>query len=245
MRALLLALALALPARAQEVVADLSQASVSIDSTFAGQEILVFGAVDAPEDGAEPHVIVTVAGPSEPITIRRKARRAGIWVNADAATVAQAPSFYAVASTGPLREILSPAADLRHAITLPRAIRSVAAGPGQSQSYLAALIRIRTAEGAYRRGEEEVELLEGRLFRTEIALPPNLTEGDYVARIYLTQDRRVTASYATTLEVRKVGLERFLYALAHERPLLYGLMSLAIAIGAGWGAATAFRLLRP
>ena len=40
MRAPLLALALALPAQAQEVVADLSQASVSIDSTFAGQEIL-------------------------------------------------------------------------------------------------------------------------------------------------------------------------------------------------------------
>lgn len=235
--------ALAGPAAAQGVVADLSQASVSIDSTFAGQEILVFGAIDAPA-GAEAHVIVTVAGPSEPVTIRRKARRAGIWVNADEAEIARAPAFYAVASTGPLHETLSAADDLRHAITLPRAIRSVAAGPGQSQSFVSALIRIRTESGAYRRREEAVELVEGRLFRADIALPPNLTEGDYVARIYLTQDRRVVASYATTLEVRKVGLERFLYALAHERPLLYGLMSLVIAIAAGWGAAAAFRLLR-
>jgi hypothetical protein len=32
--------------------------------------------------------------------------------------------------------------------------------------------------------------------------------------------------------------------MAHELPLLYGLLSLAIALAAGWGASAAFRYLR-
>ena len=46
------------------------------------------------------------------------------------------------------------------------------------------------------------------------------------------------------IEVRKVGLERWLYRLAFDQPLLYGLMSLAVAVIAGWGASAAFRKLR-
>lgn len=63
-------------------------------------------------------------------------------------------------------------------------------------------------------------------------------------RIFLTEGRAVTARFETTLAVRKVGLERFLYGLAHGQPVLYGLMSLAIAIAVGWAASAAFSLLR-
>ena len=44
--------------------------------------------------------------------------------------------------------------------------------------------------------------------------------------------------------VAKVGLERWLYRLAMERPFWYGLMSLGFAVGAGWAASAAFRLVQ-
>ena len=57
-----------------------------------------------------------------------------------------------------------------------------------------------------------------------------------------------TASHAqpasAPIEVRKVGLERWLYRLALEQPFIYGIMSLAIAISAGWGASAAFRVFK-
>ena len=52
------------------------------------------------------------------------------------------------------------------------------------------------------------------------------------------------SQYQTAIDVHKVGIERWLYNLAHERPVFYGLLSLAIAIFSGWAAAAAFRLLR-
>ncbi|HHB81406.1 MAG TPA: hypothetical protein ENK83_06650, partial [Aliiroseovarius sp.] len=37
--------------------------------------------------------------------------------------------------------------------------------------------------------------------------------------------------------------ERWIYALAHEKPLIYAIMALVIAIVAGWGASAFFRVV--
>ena len=245
---ILLALA-ASPAKAdEEVVLGLSKNEIEINTTFDGSEILIFGAIKRqtaiPE--GDLGVVVTIAGPSQTLNVRRKERRFGIWVNVDAVEVDAAPSFYAVATSGPWSEVLSEVEDLRHKISIPRAIRSVGAPSTvkDAQSFTDAVIRIRTANRAYKVDEGAVELREDTLFQTSVKLPANLTEGDYATRIFLTREGRVISQYETIIVVRKVGLERWLFALSREQPILYGLMSLAIAIGAGWGASAAFRALR-
>lgn len=238
---------LTLPAQAEEIVLGLSRDQVAITATFEGSDILVFGAIkrEAPiPDKSELGVIVTVAGPDEPVTVRRKDRRFGIWVNTDAVEVDAAPSFYAVATTAPMRDVLSDTEDLRYKVSIPRAIRSVGARVSDSRSFTQALIRIRAGQGLYQVLEGAVDLEEETLFRTAITLPANLTEGNYEAHILLTRNGRVIDEYITTIPVQKVGLERWLYNMAHENAFLYGLMSLAIAIGAGWGASAAFNALR-
>jgi uncharacterized protein (TIGR02186 family) len=82
------------------------------------------------------------------------------------------------------------------------------------------------------------------LFRTDVVLPANLTEGEYKVRLFLLRDKRVIASQEKVIAVRKEGLERFIFNLAKERPLVYGLLSLALAAISGWGASAAFRLIR-
>ncbi|MFD3190945.1 TIGR02186 family protein [Sedimentitalea sp. HM32M-2] len=234
---------------AEEVVLGLSKDKVAITTSFDGSEILIFGAVKRekpiPTDGPL-HVVITVAGPSQPITVRRKSNVFGIWVNTEAVEVDRAPSFYSVASTGPLEQVLSNTEDLRHKITVDKAIRSVGAPANVSDasSFTDAIIRIRRNSGLYQHLEGQVALDQQTLFRTAIEMPANLTEGDYATRIFLTRNGRIVSQYETSIDVRKVGLERWLFTLSREQPLLYGLMSLAIAIAAGWGASTAFRLLR-
>ena len=233
----------------ETVVLGLSQDQVAITTSFDGSEILMFGAVkrEIPiPAGPSLEVVITVAGPSEPVVVRRKANRFGIWVNTDTAEIDRAPSYYAVATSGPLADILSDTEDLRHKISIPRAIRSVGTTDevADATSFTEAVIRIRTAEGSYQLLENQVIVDEQTLFRTAIQMPANLTEGDYATRIFLTRRSKVVSQYETIIDVRKVGLERWLFTLSREQPLIYGLMSLAIAIAAGWGASTAFRLLR-
>jgi hypothetical protein len=77
-----------------------------------------------------------------------------------------------------------------------------------------------------------------------VALPANLTEGEYKVRLFITRDGAVVDTHEEIITVNKDGLERWIYSLAHEQPLLYGLLSLVLAIVAGWGASAAFGLLR-
>ncbi|MFV0333487.1 MAG: TIGR02186 family protein [Tropicimonas sp.] len=247
-------LALAAPVAAQEVVADLSQSNVAITASFAGSQIVVFGAVKhAPDEVPLSYpvlhpldVIVTVAGPAEPVTVRKKERHAGIWVNARSFEVGEAPALYKVASSQPLARILTPEEIERHRIAIPQAIRPVenAGSAEDAEAFTEALIRIRTREGLYDEMPGSVRLLDQTLFRTDISLPSNLVEGEYTTRIFLTRNKRVVAEFSRTLDVHKVGIERWVYNLAQEQALLYGLLSLALAIAAGWGASAAFRYAR-
>lgn len=249
-RAALLALLLATPALADEsIVSGLSQNRVSITADFVGSEILVYGAVkrDAPTpEGSPLEVIVTVEGPATPLTVRRKERVAGIWINNASVRVDSAPSFFAVATTGPLSHILSDTENLRFNITIERVIRAVGitAEAEKAGEFLLALLRVRTQEGRYRILEGKVELTEDTLFRTDVELPANLIEGEYKVRIFLLRDQKVVAHQERVVGVRKVGLERFIFNLAHQQPLIYGLVSLVLAALAGWGASAAFRLMR-
>lgn len=252
MRTLALAIALLvapLTALAEEVVLGLSSDTVSIDTNFDGSEILIFGAVkrDAPfPSDPRMQVIVTVAGPSETKTVRRKEKRFGIWINTDAVEIDSAPSFYAVSTSTLLGLSLSDTEDVRHRISIPRAIRSVGAPQNieNSETFTEALIRIKSKSDQYQLNEGTVSVDEQTLFRTSIALPAALTEGDYLTRIFLTRGGEVISKYETSIYVRKVGMERWLYALSRENAFWYGIMSLAIAIFAGWGASALFGLLR-
>lgn len=240
---------LAFPAQGEEIVLGLSRDEVAITANFDGSDVLIFGAVkrDSPApEGGPLEVIITLAGPSLPVTVRRKERVLGIWVNTDAVEVDAAPSFYAVATSAPMREVLREVEDLRYGISIPRVIRSVGAPDTvfDSGRFSEALIRIRAGAGQYQVLDSQVDIEEQTLFRGQITLPAALTEGDYVARIFLTRDGIVVDEYETTIAVYKAGLERWLYETSRNQPLLYGLMSLAIAIAAGWLASAAFRVFQ-
>ena len=251
MRAFILPLLMLLntaPIAAEEVVLGMSHDEVAITATFDGSEILVFGAIKR-ESKISPvplQVIVAVSGPSEPLLVRRKQRKFGIWVNTDTVEVDLAPSFYAVATSTPWDQVVTDTEDLRHKISINRAIRSVGAPMHieNAQSFSDAVMRIRKKSGLYQLRENTVAVDQQTLFRTSIEMPANLTEGNYKTRIFLTRNGQVLSHFETDIAVRKVGLERFLFTLSRKNPLVYGLMSLAIAIFAGWSASAVFQFIR-
>lgn len=247
LRLLSLLLILAVPAKAEEIVLGLSQDEVAITANFDGSDILIFGAIKrekpAPTEG-ELGIIVTVAGPDVPTTVRRKDRRLGIWVNTEAVDIDVAPSFYAVATNKSLDEILTDAENFNARISINHAVHLVGPAKSGGANFEDALIRIREGQRLYQTLPDAVMIEDDTLFRTEIAMPANLTEGDYKAEIYLTRAGKIIDLYTTTIPVKKVGLERWLYNLAHDNAFLYGLMSLAIAIAAGWGASAVFSVFK-
>lgn len=244
----LLALIVPHQTAAEQLVAGISQSRIAITANFDGSEILVYGAVrrERPVPEGALDVIVTVQGPASAVLVRRKDRRFGIWVNDASLRIDAAPSFYAVATTAPLDQILDPAEDLLHRVSIPKAVGTVdtPTGAEDAADFGAALIRIRKSQDTYALAEGTVALVGDTLIRADFDLPASLSEGVFDVRIFILRDGRVVDVLETEIAVQKEGLERILYRLSQDQPLIYGLLALVLALVAGWGASAAFTIIR-
>ena len=247
----LLFLCLAVPALAEEtVVTGISTDKIALNANFNGSELFVFGAIrrdgPIPPDAGPLDVVITIKGPPRQVTVRRKSRVLGIWVNTASLKVRQAPSFYAIASTRPVAELLDETDRLRYGIGMDEAVRRVAGSDTieDSAPFTAAVIRLRTESGSYAELDRSVVLSEDTLFQTRIDMPSNLVEGDYAAQFFLVRQGKVLSTAETTILVEKTGIERWIYNLSRQQPLLYGVLAVLVAFAAGWLAAEAFRLAK-
>ncbi|HYC73964.1 TIGR02186 family protein, partial [Brevundimonas sp.] len=86
------------------VAAALTDARVSVDSSFRGASIVLYGAVFNPGD-QPTDVVVVVRGPDAPVRLVKKTRNMGVWLNSRPVVFEGAPGFYMTASTRPLADI--------------------------------------------------------------------------------------------------------------------------------------------
>ena len=238
LRALLAALALCLPLAASgqaPVVADLSSHVVAIDTGFVGADVVLFGATEGGSD-----IVVAIRGPDQAATVRAKQRVAGIWVNAPGVQFVQAPSFYMLAATRPLDDVLSPAVRAQTQIGIDDLLIAPSEGDRQSfdtetiEQHRRALIADMKARGLYGEATVPVSVLGGRLFRADISFPSAVPTGAYFVGVYEVRDDVVVGAQTTPLIVRKVGVEAALYRIAHENPAVYGALAVLVAFLAGF-----------
>ena len=236
----------------ETVQADVSTRSVSITSSFTGTEIVVFGAVDnsrqsSAESGLYDVVIVLEGAPSRLVS-RRKSNIAGIWINTQSVTFESIPSYYAIASTRPLDELADPVLLRENDIGLEQVRMTPIRGweTGLSTADLAdfktAVIRLKQKEGLYVQEQYGVVFIGRSLFRATIELPANVPVGALIARVHLLREGQLLSSYTARVNLERQGVERILYAFAFDHALLYGVFTVAVAVGAGLLASTLFRL---
>ena len=246
--ALMIAFAAALPgvARADVLAAGLSTDAIRITSSFRGADVVLFGALATGSRLgalAERDIVVVVTGPDAAIAVRRKQRFAGIWVNAEEATVSGLPGFYYLASTRPLTAIASQAtlSKLRlGAANLDAHVAPKTTVP-EMTAFRDAAIRGKIRARLYRENGAGVERLGHYLFRVRIRLPAVVAPGRYRAQVFLFNGGKLIARQSTTLPIRKTGLERRLFDYAHHLPFPYGLATVAMALALGWLGFAAFR----
>ncbi len=236
-----LLLALSSPARATSdvLVIDLSQETVAITTGFAGTNVLLFGATEGKGD-----VVVIVRGPDRPVVVHRKSRVLGVWINTASMTFARVPSFYAVASSGPLEQIATETVRARNEMGIEYLrlnLPGAKASPNVAAEWRAGLVRNHQRLGLYQSEIRPITIQFDRLIRAELALPANVPTGKYQVQVYLLRDGRVVSARIRGLDVERVGAEAAIYDFAHQNSALYGLIAILVALMAGWAAHMAFR----
>jgi uncharacterized protein (TIGR02186 family) len=240
-RVALLLFLFAAPASAEEnLTSGLSQDSVQITSNYTGTDILVFGAIEQPVEREVGDIVVVVRGPDTPITVRRKDRVAGIWINNARARLIM-PSYYFVAATRPLAQVAASDTLNRYEIGLANLHADPEVSDGDPAPYVAALVRQQTLLGLYRENTSGIEMLSKTLFRAHVPVPAAVVPGSYNVEVYLFRDGAVVSAQSWPLYVDQTGFERRLFDFAHGWPLFYGVSTVLMAILLGWTSSFFFR----
>ncbi|WP_448578606.1 TIGR02186 family protein [Thermaurantiacus sp.] len=227
------------------LVADLSQSRIDISYRFAGAELLVFGAIQYPAGArprTDPGIAIVVRGPAEPLTVRLRERVLGIWMNTAAVRFESAPGFYAVATSAPVDELLDERNAAIYEIGLSYLQLSPATyvDPDRARLFADGLLDVKRKAGLFIEQPYGVRLTSDVLYRARIPIPSAVPVGDYQAEIFLIEDGRVRARATAPIIIDKTGFERSVYLFAQQYGFLYGLLSVALAMGAGLAAGLAF-----
>ena len=228
------------------LVPDISARQVQIRYSFNGAQLLLFGAVVYP--GGRPpdrqvDIAVVLRGPVQPILVREKEKIAGIWMNADQNRFRSAPSYYAVASSRPIPDLV----DERTASIYELGLHNLQLSPGggalpdKERRFEAGLLDLRSRQGLYSESPHGVEINGGVLYRAVITIPSQVPVGTYTAETFLIDRHKVIAAATRDIQINKSGFERTVALAARRHRLLYGLSCVFLSLGLGWAAAAAFR----
>ena len=228
------------------LVPDISARQVQIRYSFTGAQLLLFGAVVYP--GGRPpdrqvDIAVVLRGPVQPILVREKMKIAGIWMNADSNRFRSAPSFYAVASSRPIGDLLDERTSAIYELGLNNLQLSPGGGalPDKERRFEAGLLDLRKRQQLYSESPHGVEITGNVLYRAVITIPSQVPVGTYTAETFLIDRNKVIAAATRDIQIVKSGFERYVALAARRQRVLYGLTCVLLSLGLGWAAAAAFR----
>ena len=230
------------------LVPEVSQHEIQVRQGFTGTEMLLFGAILDPSGrrAREPYdIVVVLKGPTQPILLREKDKKFGIWLNAESTRFRSAPSFFAVASSRPILVIVDErtAAIYELGLGFLQLSPSEPLDPEEQARFTAGLVDLMQRQGLYQEDPGGVTISDGVLYQARIAIPSNVVTGRYTAETFAIVEGRVIASATADVEVKKTGFEGFVADQSEDSAVLYGLFAVALSVLMGWAAGRLFALV--
>jgi uncharacterized protein (TIGR02186 family) len=225
-----------------------SSNEIAITSDFRGADLTIFGALSNTDELllaiGQYDVVVTLEGPRDYATVRKKERVLGIWMNTESMSFQQVPESYSIASTRQIDDLEqgpsfnSVGVGMEH---MPLDPVGYIRNSGVISEFRDAYRRLKLNSGLYQRDTSGVRFVSSSLFRASLRLPANIPDGQHMVRAYLFKSGALIAQRETPLRVVKTGIEQAISDAAHERPFAYGFLCVLFAVVTGWGASLIFR----
>jgi len=226
------------------VISDIDKSDIELSTRFDGTSLLVFGAVTLENDSTS--LLVEVVGPSTSVNIRKKVQVWGIWVNRKVAQFQDIPSFYQISISNPGHPVLMKIENQKLKSLFYDFLKTNFTpkdGIGVEQ-YYDELTRLKKKLGKLSTFEEQVNIIDKKLFSYEVNLPKKIQPGIYKIKMTLIDQRGIELSKSEqSVKVSKVGVQEFLSYNSKNNPVFYGLFSVIIALFLGFSAAQLFRWL--
>lgn len=227
---------------ARDSVANLTLApdTIKVGTFYRGAQVHV--SANVPQcDGA---VIVLQAG-HDNITLNRKGRVAGIWLNVAQVEVSNVPSVYIMAASDKLENICSPEVrkQLGLGIESLRDKMKFTCEKPLSGTEFDEFLKLKTDGGTYNTNID-ITLTEDGSGRQDVSavlpIPATVPPGTYTVVLYCFVDGHQVERGEAELTIERVGLAHLMANMAHNSSALYGLVAIAVAMLVGIGMGLVF-----
>jgi len=235
--AVALACALVPGAAAPGSFSSIEPGRISAGSFYDGATLHVRGSIDE-----RSQVAVRVTGPPEHHSFNRRGRIAGvIWGGVEHVSFEHAPSMYAVYTSAALPVVAPSAVRSRLHLgyeTLEARMEVKGTSVGKMQM-IEQFVRLKESEGLYRVAPGAISLADAeggrRTFEVAVEVPATATPGDIEVAVFELADGSVVAEDTERVRLQQVGMPAYLFRLAHESSLLFGLLAVLALVTTGVG----------
>ncbi|MHB8810153.1 MAG: TIGR02186 family protein [Desulfobulbaceae bacterium] len=236
----LMVLALASFTYAAPVELHLDKAAIEISTFYNGTTVLATGTVPA---GSE--AVVRVSGKDEALHLKKKGKVGGLlWMNTGDLTIENAPKIYLLYSSATGQEAI---ADPKLGVSLDSLRERIKILPENEDQkfFFNEFLKMKKHDAVYAEFPGTVTYSEqpdgARLFQASLQIPPRMSEDDYTIEVLAIKEGSLIGQARADLQVKMVGFPEQLARMAFQRSLLYGILSVLIAVGAGLFMCTVFR----
>ncbi|WP_373456312.1 TIGR02186 family protein [Rhizobium sp. L1K21] len=221
---------------------------IAIASNFSGADITVFGAIGNTDpllqEIGQYDIVVTLEGPTEDITVHKKRRVFGIWINTESMRFLDVPTSFSMASTRAESSALVPLqyGDIEANVDSIN-LRKVRFGGGSVDvdAFREALRRQKINSGLYQERPGSIRFISGNLFRATLRLPADVPNGVHTLHAYLFKSGQFVTQRNLPLRVVKTGAEQAVTDAAMNHSFFYGAFVVLLAGITGWLASIIFR----
>lgn len=221
----------------EPMVTDFSKQKIEVDVRFHGERIYFFGTIPDPQ--AQVVVKLTPRNAS-PIKLMRKGKVVLFWMGVKQFELENLPFLYKIHSSGPLKGVLSPELAEKYGLSYTALKKNMGmkllkgkASADDKDVMFDGFIKIKEKQNLYGVSENRIRIRKGRLFEHYFTFPDKAKEGEYLVESYAVKDGKVIDVSRDVVKVQKVGLTAMLCRTAQHNGVIYGIMAVVIALGAG------------
>lgn len=227
-----------------ELTAKANHDHIKIDFFYHGSTVSVRGTSDPGTD-----LIIKITSADGHESLKQKGKVGGLlWMNTGTLNFEHVPNIYSIHSTKKIQDILNQEEALKYVIGYPALENHVEIEPVENDSerdtWFKEFIRFKESSNLYTTSEGKISttLKDGRQsYYILTTWPYQAPPGDYLATVYAVKDGKVIETAESKVKVEQVGIVSLLAGMAKNKGALYGLISILVALSAGFGVGLIFR----
>lgn len=217
---------------------------IKIASFYHGSTVSVAGVADSGAD-----LIIKLTSPEGHETLRKKGKAAGfLWMNVGSLNFERVPNLYFLHTTKKLEEMLTPDEIDKYLIGYPALEKHVEITPIKNEDektkWFNDFVKFKESSKLYSTsyGKISTTVKDGKQhYYVLLDWPYQALPDNYTVTVYAVKDKKIVETATASVFVEQVGIVKTLSDMAKNNGVMYGIISIAIALAAGFGVGIIFR----